>query len=196
MEGLTTGCQGGGRDGGWLEDEALFTAFYRAHVRAVYGFFEQRVGGSQVALDLTAEAFAQAFASRRRFRGTSDEQARAWLFGIASHLLAGQLRRGYAERRLVRRLGIEVPAVEDELERVAELDAVRRIGPAIDRELGRLSAEQRDAVRLRVVEELGYPAIAERLGISEPAARMRVSRGLSALAGALTDLTPTTEELR
>ena len=40
-------------------------------------------------------------------------------------------------------------------------------------------------MRLRVVDELGYPAIATRLGISEQAARARVSRGLRALAGAL-----------
>jgi RNA polymerase sigma factor (sigma-70 family) len=51
--------------------------------------------------------------------------------------------------------------------------------------LAELGPEQREAVRLRVVDELGYPAIADRLGISEQAARARVSRGVRALAGAL-----------
>jgi RNA polymerase sigma-70 factor (ECF subfamily) len=51
--------------------------------------------------------------------------------------------------------------------------------------LADLGAEQREAVRLRAVDELGYPAIARRLGISEQAARARVSRGLRALAAAL-----------
>jgi RNA polymerase sigma-70 factor (ECF subfamily) len=40
-------------------------------------------------------------------------------------------------------------------------------------------------VRLRVVDELGYAAIASRLGISEQTARARVSRGLRALAAAV-----------
>jgi RNA polymerase sigma-70 factor (ECF subfamily) len=45
-------------------------------------------------------------------------------------------------------------------------------------------------VRLRVVDELPYPDVAARLGISEQAARARVSRALRALAGALDDLRP------
>lgn len=48
-----------------------------------------------------------------------------------------------------------------------------------------LSPAVRDAMRLRVVDELAYPALAARLGTTEPAARARVSRGLAALADAL-----------
>jgi DNA-directed RNA polymerase specialized sigma24 family protein len=45
-----------------------------------------------------------------------------------------------------------------------------------------LSQGERDAVTLRVVHELDYPAIARRLGCSEGAARVRVHRGLARLA--------------
>jgi DNA-directed RNA polymerase specialized sigma24 family protein len=48
-----------------------------------------------------------------------------------------------------------------------------------------LSPQQRDAVRLRVVDELAYPVVAARLGITEQAARARVSRALRVLAVAL-----------
>jgi len=48
-----------------------------------------------------------------------------------------------------------------------------------------LPAEQREALQLRVVDELDYPTVADRLGVSEVAARARVSRALRALAGAL-----------
>ena len=51
--------------------------------------------------------------------------------------------------------------------------------------LAELGPEQREAVRLRVVDELGYPAVAARLGVSEQTARARVSRGLRALAAAV-----------
>jgi DNA-directed RNA polymerase specialized sigma24 family protein len=118
------------------------------------------------------------------------------LSAIASNLLAGFLRKGYAERRLVRRLRIDVPVAADDLDRLVELDAVRRLRPLIEHELGRLSPEQRDAVRLRVIDELAFSTIASRLGISEPAARMRVSRGLNALADALPRTAITDQECR
>jgi RNA polymerase sigma factor (sigma-70 family) len=171
--------------GGWLGSETDFSELYRQHAGAVLAFFSRRTSEPQAALDLTAGTFAQAFAGRRRFRGRSEEEAGGWLFAIASNLLAGSLRKGYAERRMVRRLGIDVPSPGLELERVVELDAIRQLRPLIEQELGRLSREQQEAVRLRVIDELAFPAIASRLGISEPAARMRVSRGLNALAEAL-----------
>ena len=52
-------------------------------------------------------------------------------------------------------------------------------------ELARLIDDQRDALRLRVVEERSYPEVADALGVSEQTARARVSRGLRALARAL-----------
>jgi RNA polymerase sigma-70 factor (ECF subfamily) len=48
-----------------------------------------------------------------------------------------------------------------------------------------LAPDQREALRLRVVLELDYASVAERLGISQQAARARVSRGLRALASSL-----------
>ena len=57
----------------------------------------------------------------------------------------------------------------------------RRLGElrsAVQGALAELGPEQREAVRLRVVDELGYPAVAARLGVSEQTARARVSRGL------------------
>ena len=51
--------------------------------------------------------------------------------------------------------------------------------------LSQLAGEQQEALRLRVVEGLPYPEVARRLGVAEPAARARVSRGLRALAKAI-----------
>ena len=51
------------------------------------------------------------------------------------------------------------------------------------RHLERLPTDQREAVRLRVLEELDYDEIAARTGASEPAVRQRVSRGLKWLRG-------------
>jgi RNA polymerase sigma-70 factor (ECF subfamily) len=56
---------------------------------------------------------------------------------------------------------------------------------ALGRELLLLSSEQQQALRLRVVEERPYDEVAATLGVSEQAARARVSRGLRVLARTL-----------
>ena len=52
-------------------------------------------------------------------------------------------------------------------------------------ELAKLTSDQRDALELRVVQELPYHEVARRLGTTEATARARVSRGLRALGAAL-----------
>ncbi len=97
-----------------VESPAEFGAVYREHARLVLVHLTRRTFDPEAALDLTAETFAQAFASRRRFRGETDDDVARWLLGIANHVLARSVRRGRAERRAVRRLGIDVPALEPE----------------------------------------------------------------------------------
>lgn len=79
-----------------------------------------------------------------------------------------------------------VPVLQEddigEIERVAGLSALRA---TLGAELAKLNLDQRDALQLRIVDELPYAEVARRLNISEPTARARVSRGLRALAVAL-----------
>lgn len=167
-------------------DPEAFVAFYDRHARTVLVFFTRRTFEPEVARDLTAETFAQAFKDRARFRGTSEDDAAAWLFGIARNLLAGFLRRGGVERGATRRLGIEVPPLEpDEYVRIEQLASLTELRGAVGAAFDALSERQRDALRLRVVEELSYREVAERLRITEATARARVARGLRALGEAL-----------
>ena len=162
-----------------IDVEELFAA----HRDGVLVFLVRRAGDTEVALDLWAETFAQAVLGQKRFRGSSPEEAAGWLFGIARRQLAAYHRRGYAERRAMDRLKLErapaSPGVLEELERRAGLGELRA---ELTAALATLSPLVRDAVELRVVGELDYPSLAARLGTSEPAARARVSRGLSSLA--------------
>ena len=165
---------------------ADFSSFYAEHAERVLVFLARRCLDTDVAVDLMAETFAQAYAGRRRFRGTTDAEAAAWIFAIARHQLAGYFKRGRAERRAVQRLGIEVPAVEpDDLERIEELAGLGPLRGAVSAQFGELSGDQRDAMRLRLIDELPYPDVARALSISEDTARARVSRGLRRLAAAL-----------
>jgi len=54
---------------------ADFAAFYAEHAERVLVFLARRCLDSEVAVDLMAETFAQAYADRRRFRGTSQGEA-------------------------------------------------------------------------------------------------------------------------
>jgi RNA polymerase sigma-70 factor, ECF subfamily len=167
-------------------DPRAFGDFYREQAASVTRYFARRVIDAEAALDLTAETFAQAYASRHRFRGGSDEEARAWLFTIAQRQLTGFLRRGYADRKALSRLGLERPAADaEELRRVEELGEMDDLRALLARQMQDLPSGYRDAVRLRVVEELPYLEVARRLSITETAARMRVSRALGQLRNVL-----------
>jgi RNA polymerase sigma-70 factor (ECF subfamily) len=170
-----------------LSDEQLAAA-YRRDGRRLLVWLTRRTYDAQLAVDLVGETYARALESRRRYTGdpADAEALAAWTWGIARNVLGDALRRGRAERRALRRLGAEPPVLEPvELRRIEELAELGSLRAALADALEELSAEQRDAVRLRVVDELAYPVVAARLGISEQAARARVSRALRALAAAL-----------
>jgi RNA polymerase sigma factor (sigma-70 family) len=163
-----------------------FGDFYDAYFDDLLSYLTRRTCDAEAGLDLTAESFAQAYLSRRRFRGSTDGEAAAWLYRIAKRQLARYFKKGRAERDACERLGLERPALdaesEQQIERFAALDERRA---TLRIELNELSPANREALRLRVVEELPYREVASRLAISEPAARARVSRALRALAETL-----------
>lgn len=165
-----------------LRDAAAFEAFYRAHATDVLRFFVRRTCDPHLALNLTAETFASALRHRRRFKGTTPEEAAGWLFQIARNEHLQFVRRGKVEGRAVRRLGLVTPVYsEDDLPRVLELADLGAVTSDVRAGLQSLPESQREAVWLRVVDELPYREIAVRLDISEQNARARVSRALFAL---------------
>jgi RNA polymerase sigma-70 factor (ECF subfamily) len=166
-------------------DSDDISRLYEAHAGDVLRFLARRTLQPEVAMDLMAETFAQAFADRARFRGSEDSAALAWIFGIARHQLGKYFRRGVVERRAIGRLGLQVGQLADgDYERIEDLAGLRSLRLAVGSGLAALSVEQREALRLRVVEERSYTELASFLGITEQTARARVSRALRILAKA------------
>ena len=83
----------------------------------------------------------------------------------------------------MQRLGIERPQIDSDTEaeivRRAGLDDLRQV---IAAGVAMLPQDAREAIKLRLVEELSYPDLAARLAITEQAARKRVSRGVGVLS--------------
>lgn len=155
---------------------------YRRHSRELVAFLTRRTWDPEVAVDLMAESFATALGEAGRFRGSTDAEAAGWLYGIARHQLSGWYRRGEVEQRALRRLGIERRELtDDELERIVELGGLKDTRQAVARGLGAFTGDIRKALCLRVVQERSYGEVAVALGITEQAARARVSRALRAL---------------
>ena len=148
-------------------------------------FFARRTLQPEVAMDLMAETFAQAFTDRARFRGSGDGAALAWVFGIARHQLGKYFRRGVVEQRNLERLGLTLgPLADADYERIEDLSGLHSLRVAVGSGLAALSVGQRAALQLRVVEERSYTEVADKLGITEQTARARVSRALRILAKA------------
>ena len=168
-------------------DEEAFAAFYRRYARPLAGFFMRRTGDGELAADLTAETFAAALASRRRF-DPARGPAVGWLYGIARHKLARTLEHGRVEDRARRALGMAPLVLDDEaIELVVTTD-----GDVVQL-MQRLPADQRAAIEARVVDEQEYEQIAAATQTSrgrDPKARLARARESAAQAGradAMTD---------
>ena len=154
-------------------DSSAFRVLYERHAAAVHRFHVRRTGDADAAFDLTAETFAQAWLSRLRFRDEAGGSARPWLLAIARNVLVTSVRRKVLERSACERLGIERDGAAAEPE--------DRWLDGLDEAFADLPTEQREAIRLRVVDELPYDEVAAALGTSAGTARVRVHRGLRSL---------------
>ncbi len=163
-------------------EPVAFVELYRRHAEDVLRYFARRTLDPEAAAELTAETFAEAYASRRNYRDTGTNGV-AWLYGIARHQLGRFFRTGTIDAAARRRIGIAREALPaDDYERIEELVDLAPIREALIEALGTLAEDQRDALRLRVIDGLGYQEVARQLGCAEAAARQRVSRGLRRIA--------------
>jgi RNA polymerase sigma factor (sigma-70 family) len=163
------------------EDPGAFRELYDRWAEQILAYFVRRVLDVELAADLMAETFAAAYESRERFRDVG-RPGGAWLYGIARRKLSHFYRHRKVEMQAARRLGMERAQIDEE--------SAAQIAALVDRDerrvsaqaaLVRLSAAEREAVELRVIEELDYDEISSRLQITSVAARTRVHRGLARL---------------
>ena len=164
------------------QDPTAFREFYDRYAVWMRTWLLRQTGSESAALDLTAEVFAQAWHASRRFRDMADGSGAPWLFGIARNLVRQYHKHNRIETAARERLGIPLAFAEcEDYERVDERITAHAMGPALKLAMRALPRDQRRALELRIIEQLDYEEVAGRLGCSQNAARLRVSRGLRAL---------------
>ena len=135
----------------------------------VYNYVLRLAGDPERANDALQTTFLNAWQSRASFRG---QGARPWLFVIARH---AAFRVGGGQPVLEPVDPVLAAATPAEEHQAAEL------ADRLDEALARLPADTREAIVLSRVSGLSLDEIAELLGMSNGALRVRVSRGLNRL---------------
>jgi RNA polymerase sigma factor (sigma-70 family) len=158
-------------------DAHAFRELYDRYADRIHRFQLGRTRDHDAALELTAETFAQAWLSRTRYEDRANGSAAPWLFAIARHVLVASVRRSRLEQSACDRLGILTALDRSQV----ETEPAEEWLDGLDDAWRELTADERDAVQLRVVAELSYDEIGRVAGTTPGAARVRVHRGLAAL---------------
>jgi len=162
-----------------VHDPDAFRVLYDRYAERMFRYFIRRTGNHDASLDLTAETFARAWFGVAAFRDLAGGSAGPWLFGIARNVLFASVAAGRLESEARTKLGLLMDRNTEE----PETDA--RWLTDVDQAVAALPSQQREAIELRVMADLSYEETAAALGCSPTAARIRVSRALSALRSAI-----------
>ena len=154
--------------------EAAFGQLVSRYVDLVHSAALRRVDGNfALARDIAQIVFTDLAAKARRL--PRNVVLAGWLHR-ATHFAAGHVLRAERRRKAREREAALMNSIESES--TADWDKIR---PLLDTALDTLSAIDRDALVLRFFEQHSLAKVGERLGLSEDAARKRVSRALDKL---------------
>ena len=153
-----------------------FSVVFERHYRDVELFLLRRAPDVQVS-DLVAEVFLVAW---RRWDAAPQERVLPWLYGVARHVMANEIRGRRRYRRLTERVAAHsaLPIEADHAEEISDRAAV---AAAFDR----LGEADREVLRLVVWERLRGSECAQVLGCSTAAFAWRLARARRRLRAAL-----------
>lgn len=184
-----TGSTGAGDDATLVaaaqRDRQSFAQLYERYADRLYRYALARTGSPAVADDIVSDTMLAALEGIAGFDPSQGSVA-GWLFAIAARKLADRGRQQGRFRRAISRLWSTTPLDidDDTLEIVVRADDARLVRQL----LGRLGEADREIVLLRYSAGLNAAEIADTLGITHGAARMRLSRALDRLSNDLRKL--------
>jgi len=143
-----------------------FEALFRRYQGEVYRWIVRIVRDGGTAEDLTVETFWRAYRAHAQFR--ADGNFAGWLRRIGTNVALDHLRRARPEQPLVAEV-----AAQEKPDGVVQQEVRSRISRAF----AELPPKLRIVVQLGLIEDEPYKEIAESLGISLAAVKLRMFRG-------------------
>jgi len=156
-----------------------FETLFRLHQRAVFGWVQRIVRNPAAAEEITVEAFWRIFRAHARLDPARGFEG--WARRIATNAAIDYLRTVRPEAELSPEMAATLPA-QSAGDPAISAEVRRKTAQAFDR----LPATLRVAAVLAVVEERPHKEVAESLGISVAAVKLRVFRALRLLRKDLT----------
>jgi RNA polymerase sigma-70 factor, ECF subfamily len=167
-------------------DARAFDALFQRYARPIHGYLSRLTGNPAAAEDLSQQTFLSLVRARGRFQEGS--RVRPWLYAIATN----------AARDWQRRKRPEDLTDEGELPQglVSEEAGPRDLGleHAVQRALAQLPEGQRIPITLHRFEGMSFAEIAESLGLTESAVKVRAHRGYARLRDLLAGVREETNE--
>src|SRR5664279_3479939 len=156
--------------------EAAFAELVRLHLDWVYSVALRHVGDPHLAEDVVQSVFVLLARKARDFGpGTL---LGGWVFRT-TRLVAGHARR--AEQRRKSREAAACTMSHDTTSPDTDEILWQQLSPHLDQAVAALSADDRSAILLRFYEKMPLRQVGEKLGVSEEAAKKRVSRAVEKL---------------
>jgi len=154
-------------------DRSAFEELVRRTYRDTFTLAHRLTGNEEDARDVAQDAYLRAWKGIGKFRG--EAQFSTWLYRITANAAATHMRK----RRRHRSESLDDVGEPTELRYDAQPVAMAEAGDLLDRlsaAVDQLPPKLRQVVVLRDVYSLPHEAIAEELGISETAAKVRLHR--------------------
>jgi RNA polymerase sigma-70 factor (ECF subfamily) len=161
---MTRFCQG---------DARAFEALFQRYAAPMHGYLSRLTGSPAAAEDLAQQTFLSLVRARGRFQEGS--RVKPWLYAIATNAARDWQRRRRPEDLTEEgELPASVPAEEP---------AQRDVGleRAVQRALAELPEGQRVPIVLHRFEGMSFAEIAESMGLTESAVKVRAHRGYARL---------------
>jgi RNA polymerase sigma-70 factor (ECF subfamily) len=167
-------------------DRVAFKLLFDRYAGLLFAMAKRRLGSDDDARDVVQQTLLQLHRARNDFRPGA--RLRPWLFTIAMNLVREQ----YRKRKRRREQSLENtthPLPEPSSGQNPESDEERKVrATRIRAALETLPAQQREVIELHWFEESPYEEIAQIVGASVAAVRVRAHRGYERLREILPDL--------
>jgi RNA polymerase sigma-70 factor (ECF subfamily) len=153
---------------------------YELYYERIYRFLVHRLFNKATAEDITSSVFLTVAKSMRAFKGSTEQDFRAWIYTIAANQANAYIRKTTRRKRLMENVVAQRRAAQVQGDEWSQLD-----WPALYAAMSRLKDEHQTIVTLRFFENMDYEEIGRIVDARPATVRVTLHRVLRKLKEAL-----------